>query len=680
MKAFLAELKRRNVYKVAVAYAVVAWLLIQIATQVFPFFEIPNWAVRLVVLLLMLGFPVALILAWAFELTPEGIKRAEDVAPNDSIAPRTGKKLIGVTIAVALTAAVLLAFQLLRPKLPATVSSVATSAPRTTPASPTISEKSIAVLPFANLSRDPDNAYFAEGIQDEILTRLSKIADLKVISRTSTLKYQGAPSNLREIGQHLEVANILEGSVQKSGGQVRVTVQLIKALNDSHLWAETYDRNLVDVFQVESDVAQKIATSLEATLTGGEKRAIELVGTKNPEAYEAYLRARALQYKQSFEDRERLISYSRRAIELDPNFAQAWADLAAAEAEMYFGDIHTRERFERARSAAETALRLAPDLPEAHSAMGAFYYYCLQDFDHALKELKFAGERLPNNARNFEEVALVQRRQGKIEEAIKGLEQSAQLDPRNEDIWVNLGRSYRGLRNFAKAREMFERALSVAPGEKSILAEKAEVYLAEGDLDALSELVRGVAFAPSDQGTGIMLAGLWYRRQFDDILRAADSFLANEKNLPGFFVPLLHACIANIHLAQGERAMAQPLYQQAEREFKDLQEKGDESLLVADNLIEVEGHLGRREEMQRQADALIARTSKDRWRYPHTNEVLARAYLALGDLDRAFPLLEHALAVPGDTSLTVSTLRLDPTFDPVRNDPRFAKLLSPNQP
>src|SRR5438105_11460941 len=290
LRNFFDELKRRNVYKVAVAYAVVAWLVIQIATQVFPFFEIPNWAVRLVVLLLILGFPVALILAWAFEITPEGIKLEKDVAPNESGTRRSGRKLVGITIALAVIAAGLLAYQLLRQKSTASGVAANTSVP-TSPAAP---DKSIAVLPFDNLSRDPDNAYFASGIQDEIITRLAKIADLKVISRTSTQQYQSKPGNLPEIAKQLGVANILEGSVQKVADQVRVNGQLIQVSSDSHLWADTYDRKLVDIFGVESEVAKAIAESLQAKLTGGEQQALAAKPTNNGEAYDAYLRGFAL--------------------------------------------------------------------------------------------------------------------------------------------------------------------------------------------------------------------------------------------------------------------------------------------------------------------------------------------------------------------------------------------------
>src|SRR3954451_6158316 len=262
---FFAELKRRNVYKVAVAYLVAAWLVTQVATQVFPFFDIPNWAVRLVVLLLMLGFPVALILAWAFEITPEGIKRAGDIDPNEPIRTHAGRKLAGITVALALVAAGLLAFQLLRPKFGASVGGPAPSASTAAPAP--VPEQSIAVLPFDNLSRDPDNAFFASGIQDEILTRLAKNCALKEISRDSTQQYQSKPGDLSEVGRRLGVAHILEGSVQKSGNTVHINVQLIKAATDAHVWAEVYDRKLYDIFGVEGEVAPAISDALKPQVT-----------------------------------------------------------------------------------------------------------------------------------------------------------------------------------------------------------------------------------------------------------------------------------------------------------------------------------------------------------------------------------------------------------------------------
>src|SRR5438552_370182 len=351
---FFGELKRRNVYKVAVAYAVVAWLLIQIATQVFPFFEIPNWAVRLVVLLLIIGFPVALVLAWAFEITPEGIKRTEEVDHSQPTTHRTGRTLDFLIIAVLLVIIGVFAYQRFGLSQKTSVSVSA------------IPEKSIAVLPFENRSGDPDNAYFADGIQDEILTRLAKIADLKVISRTSTQHYKSAPENLSEIARQLGVAHIVEGSVQKSGDSVRVNVQLIKAANDSHLWADTFDRKLTDIFSVESEVAKAIADQLRAKLTGQEEQVITAKPTENVEAYDAYLRGLAYSLKPGILPANQLSAqkYLREAVRLDPKFALSWALLSYVEARGYItaGLQPTVALREEAQQAAETALTLQPNL------------------------------------------------------------------------------------------------------------------------------------------------------------------------------------------------------------------------------------------------------------------------------------------------------------------------------
>src|ERR1051326_7577243 len=320
LRNFFAELKRRNVYKVAVAYAVASWLLIQIATQVFPFFEIPNWAVRLIVLLVIAGFPVALVLSWAFEITPEGIKRESEVEADKSITRHTGRKIVALTLVLAVIAAGLLSFQLWRSKR-STIASASVSA-----GSASIPEKSIAVLPFDNLSDDKSNAYFTEGIQDEILTRLSKIAALKVISRTSTQKYKSAPENLREVSKELGVANILEGSVQKIANAVHVNVQLIRAATDEHLWAESYNRKLDDVFGVEAEVATAIADQLNAKLSGTEQKAVAEKPTQNTAAHDAYIRGRDIINSQTMtlESAPHAEAEFLRAVQFDPSFAAAW--------------------------------------------------------------------------------------------------------------------------------------------------------------------------------------------------------------------------------------------------------------------------------------------------------------------------------------------------------------------
>src|SRR5881398_1373619 len=343
---FFAELKRRNVYKVAVAYAVVSWLIVQIATQVFPFFEIPNWAVRLVVLLLILGFPVALIFSWAFEITPEGIKRESEIDPTTSITHSTGRKIAAFTAVAAAIAAALLVFQLIRAR------STSTSAA-------TISNKSIAVLPFDNLSGDPQNAYFAEGVQDEILTRLAKIAELKVISRTSTQRFKSAPNDLRQIAQQLGVANILEGSVQRAADQVRVNVQLINATTDAHLWAESYDRALTDIFTVESEIAKTISDTLRAKLTGSEERMISEKPTANPEAYKLYLKGRFFWSRRTGDNLPKAIDYFKQAIAHDPNYALAYAALAEAYVILpAYTDADPRDTNPKAKEAARKALEI----------------------------------------------------------------------------------------------------------------------------------------------------------------------------------------------------------------------------------------------------------------------------------------------------------------------------------
>src|SRR5215470_15274070 len=396
---FFGELKRRNVYKVAIAYAVVAWLLMQVASQIFPFFEIPNWAVRLVVLLVILGFPIALVLAWAFELTPEGIKRTEDVDLSKSIRRKTGRKLDFLIIAVLLLVIAGLLFQ----RFHAKVSPAVSSSPG----------KSIAVLPFENLSEDKANAYFAEGIQEEILTRLAKIADLKVISRTSTQRYQSKPGNLGEIAKQLGVANILEGSVQKAGDTVRVSVNLIQAASDSHLWADTYDRKLTDILGVESEIAKTIAEQLQVKLTGHEEQALAVKPTNNPEAYDAYLRGLAFEARgnYSLDAPMKAVDSYERAVQLDPNFALAWARLSVAHAFVYFIPLDTAAaRRDAAKRALENAQRLKPNSPETLLAQGYYEYWVLRDYGSAKTTFKEVSKLLPGSSKVLQALGVVTRR------------------------------------------------------------------------------------------------------------------------------------------------------------------------------------------------------------------------------------------------------------------------------
>jgi len=406
---FFTELKRRNVYKVAVAYAIVGWLLVQVATQVFPFFEIPNWAVRLVVLAIVIGFPIALVIAWAFELTPEGLKRTEDVdLAAAAQRPRHRAWIVVVIIAGAMSLGLFMlgryGFREKKSVLNET------------------SAKSIAVLPFENLSRDPDNAYFVDGTQDEILTRLAKISALKVISRTSTTRYTSHPDNLRQIARELGVANILEGSVQRAEGAVRVNVQLIETETDSHLWAETYDRDIKNIFSVESEIAQNVADALRAKLLPEETARVANVPTKNPEAYDLFLKAEYFAYqiysataKDPAETAGNAAGLYESAVGADPNFALAYARLAYLKARIYWYNTDpSPQAIDAARKAAERALALQPELAEAHLSMGYVHYWGRRDYDAALAEFDKARKTLPNSANVLTASAFVHRRQGKM--------------------------------------------------------------------------------------------------------------------------------------------------------------------------------------------------------------------------------------------------------------------------
>jgi TolB-like protein len=399
---FLTELKRRNVYRAAVAYGVVAWFLTQLTTQVLPLFEIPNSAVRFVVIALAVGFPIAMLLSWVYEFTPEGIVRTEDLRPAQA---RSSQRATGRILDFIIIGALLLVIAML----------IVGRLPFYRQTDESISQKSIAVLPFENLSRDPDNAYFADGIHEEILTRLASIADLKVISRSSTQQYQSKPRNLREIAKQLGVANILEGSVQKAADQVRVNVQLVNAQTDSHLWADTYDRKLTDIFGVESEIAKGIAEALQAKLTGREEQALAVKPTTNPEAYEAYLRGLAFEGRSrySFETLREANGFYERAVQLDPNFAIAWARLSRTHGAFYFGlGYPTAAHRDAAKSALENAQKLQPNSPETLLALGYYQYRVLRDLGAAKTTFDRVSKILPGSSEVLTALGLIARREG----------------------------------------------------------------------------------------------------------------------------------------------------------------------------------------------------------------------------------------------------------------------------
>jgi len=454
MNNFFAELKRRNVYKVAVAYIVAGWALSQGIAQVLPVFDIPNLVIRLIVLLIIVGLPVALILAWMFEMTPEGIKRTATADAMPAAARSKKHTWIYVVVIAGLFSIGL--FFLGR-------YTASRTAEDGRPGGPSLPQKSIAVLPFDNLSRDPDNAYFAEGVQDEILTRLAKVADLKVISRTSTQHFKSAPENLPQIAKQLGVTNILEGSVQKAADQVRVNVQLINAITDAHVWADTYDRKLTDIFAVESEIAKNIAETLQARLSGSEKTSIAKTPTVNPEAYELYLKGRFFWNKRTGTDLRKAIDYFNQAIAKDPNYALAYVGLADSYLLLSsYAAVSPAESLPPARSALKKALELDDSLAEAHASFGLLTTLEL-DLHRALDELKRAVELKPNYATAHHWLALAHLTLAQFDSAISEAKRAIELDPLSLVINADTSWIYFSARRYDEAEAQVRKTLEIGP-------------------------------------------------------------------------------------------------------------------------------------------------------------------------------------------------------------------------
>jgi len=670
---FLTELKRRNVYRAAVAYGVVAWFLTQLTTQVFPFFEIPNSAVRFVVIGLAVGFPIAMLLAWVYEFTPEGVVRTEDLNPVQarSVQRRSGRLLDFIIIgALLLVIAMLVVGRL----------------PFYRQTGESISQKSIAVLPFENLSEDKANAYFAEGIQEEILTRLAKIADLKVISRTSTQRYQSKPGNLAEIAKQLGVANILEGSVQKATDQVRVNVQLIRAASESHLWADTFDRKLTDIFGVESDVAKAIADALQAKLTGGEQRALAVKPTNNSEAYDAYLRGLALEARTttSPDDSEKAAGFYERAVQLDPGFALAWARLSRANAHVYFGGLDsTTVRRDATERALNTAQKLQPNSPETLLAQAYYQYWVRRDYELAKGTFGRVRELLPGSSDVPGALALIARRQGRWDESVAYWEQTLVLDPRNTEWLALAAQTYANLRQFPAALKTYDRLLDIVPNDPDTVASKAKIYQAEGNLEQAGKLLAGVnAQTPSFIAFLTKMDQLFLERHFDEAIRLIHSRLTESRDVSDierFFNPFF------LVLAQenaGDIAGARATAQQVLGPLEALCQKDPDNPNFAEVLSIIHAVLGQKDAAIKEAERAITLlpSGKDAADGPRAEENLAFVEHLVGDKDSAIPRLQHLLQIPYSNCITPALLRLHPQWDSLRGDPRFQKLCGEKQP
>ena len=554
----------------------------------------------------------------------------------------------------------------------------------------TAPEKSIAVLPFANLSEDKANAYFAEGIQDEILTRLSKIADLKVISRTSTLHYKSAPSNLPEIARQLGVAHILEGSVQKIGDAVRVNVQLIKAANDSHLWADTFDRKLIDVFFVESEVARAISEQLRVHLTGQEKQVLAAKPTENVEAYDAYLRGLAYNLKAATTPANSLGAqkYLREAVRLDPKFALAWALLSYVDARGYLqlSLQPTTALREEAREAAETALTLQPNLGEALMAMGYYRYACLKDYDTAARYLEQARHALPNSSRIPEALAYLERRRNRWDRSESYFNEAERLDPRNVSLLTQHANSYICLRRFPEALRKLDQVLDIVPDDLDTLVQKASIAQAVGDLPQAAILLAPLHPAANNPGaleTQVYQAIL--ERHPEQVIPRLKELLAKPDPALGYYNGELRFWLGWAQDVEGDHAAAQETWRQARSELESFLKEQPENFVVIGDLALVCMALGDKSAALTLAESAerIIPLEKDALHGPIPIEILARVAAGTGEPDRAIAALQKLLSIPAtgplasNAPLTPALLRLDPMFDPLRNDPRFQKFVAP---
>jgi TolB-like protein/Tfp pilus assembly protein PilF len=660
MRSFFRELRRRNVYKVGAMYAVAGWLLVQIATQVLPIFDVSALAQRIIVLMIVAGFPVALVLSWIYELTPQGIVKTGDVAPDESITTRTGQKLNYSIIAIlALAVTFLLAQRYLFP-------------PRSTAAADSISDKSIAVLPFANLSEEKSNEYFAEGIQDEILTRLAKVGALKVISRTSTAHYASSPSNLPEIAKQLGVANILEGSVQKIGDAVHINVQLIRAATDDHLWAEIYNRKLNDIFTVQSDVSSAIAQALNAKLSGAEQEAIATKSTDNLIAYEAFLRGRSLSLRgYDYGTTRKVAEAYGEAVKLDPKFATAWANLVITSGYLYFNNVD-RDRYtaDFIKQAADNASKLEPDSSEAFLAIGNYRYRVLRDFDAARQSLEEAAQRSPNDSRAWQFLALVERREGRWDDAITHFMKAANLDPLNAGLMTTIGgETFTNMRRYDDALQWLDRALTVSPDSGLATTYKAVTYQNEGRLADAARVLDGFA---GDDPT--LVAQRVYQRLLErDYAKAiseAQSELSKTGDLDGYR-PQLQIYLGQAQRGAGNAAAAQATFEQLVKQLAPLRDQVDDSLIPV-ILAGAKSFAGDRDALA-QAQRAAQQYAKDANMAQLAQAAVAQAQMVSGDKGSAVQTL--SVSLNSLSGVTKSILRLDPIWDPLRNEASFQALL-----
>ncbi len=679
--SFWKELRRRHIIRIAAVYAATGWLVLQLGAIVFPALHAPAWCLPVLIGFVALGFPVALVLAWAFEVTPEGVRRTEVAEAATPQNRRRVGQALNIAIIVILAAAVGVLTWRLAGRDSARHPALAIKAEAPVP-STAIPAKSIAVLPFENLSTDKGNGYFADGIQDLILSKLAEIGGLTVISRTSTMRYQSHPEDLKAIGRQLGVANLLEGSVQKAGDQVLVNVQLIDARTDHHLWAKSYTRTLNNVFGVEGEVAEKVAAALKQTLDPAEQARVTAAPTHNAAAYDAYLHGLSLGTNRGLSGSVdlKIAAAFQRAVKLDPSFSAAWARLASIDSQLHFYLIdYTPARLAQAKAALERAQSLAPDAIATKIAAGDYAYYGHYDYAKALALYHEVLKLSPSNAYALASIGYVERRQGHWQRAIDYLERSLALDPRNVNTLASLAWSIACLHRYAKATKLLREALAISDGDSSLTGFLAWIYQSEGRLEESGKLLSAVKISPADTNDfqSFVNQALWTRR-YPDAIRLLRETLASGTRLSPTARGHYYQRLGFSEQLAGNRDAARRAYMQA---IAALRAAPGKSPLVLVRRALVQAGLGRK------AAALASiRQSKtstpgkyDAFERPILDVFLAEVQTQLDEPSQAIATLRGVLAMPlgSNASLLVTpaSLRLNPVWDPLRKEPAFQALI-----
>ncbi len=666
MNGLIEELKRRNVLRTAALYGAGGWLLVQVATQVFPFFDIPNWAVRLVVVAVLVGFPFALVISWFYELTPSGFKPepGEDVPGGVWRKPAFRLALLSAA-AIGLTVLIAALVVPHRSDVPA-------------PAG-----MSIAVLPFRNLSASADNAYFAAGMQDEILTRLTRIGALRVIARTSTARYASPPDDLPKIARELGVDNILEGSVQRHEDEVRINVQLVRAASNSNLWSETYDRKVTDLFGVESEVARAIAASLKAALSGAERRDLDSAPTTDARAYDQYLRAKAVQHSFDSVNLVNAARFLREAVRLDPNFAEAWAQLAQLDAQLGNQLADVPDRCAKAGEEAATALRLKPDLGDAFRAQGYFLYSCKGDLDAAQAAFEQARLRLPGSTPVLEALANVQRHRGAVEQAAGTLLRALDSDPRNAELLSNYALTLVELRRFDEVHPIADRALDVVPDDTAALAIQVYTYQAQGQLPQAQRLLEPLAANPQDASMfDYQALQLLYQRRTAEAVTLLRGALAQDLGHAGIAAADYWYLLGVAQRAAGDAVAARQAFAGGHAlimRYSAMALSPDIAIYRDAMLCLTAAGQGDEPAAARDCAAVAAAASASSLYAASAREAMLRANVLRGRSDAAIAALPESLQAHYysylySAPLTPALLRQDPIWDSLRADPRFAAL------